>query len=147
MSNYNAKDSQVLGRQLKVQRLSIPLVITANATPASVGLSNDEPAILFLKTEGVNQIAAVADGTPTFTAANDANGIFNILVDLQEPCAKVLNAQVISRNAAAAVVCTLANTTGLTAEGDKIVLNCDTAVDLSTTSLNACLVVEYVCAE
>jgi phosphoglucosamine mutase len=58
-----------------------------------------------------------------------------------------LHPEVISRTASALVVCTLANTTGLTAAGNKIVLNCDTAVDLSTTSLNACLVVEYVAAE
>jgi len=37
--------------------------------------------------------------------------------------------------------------TGITADGDKIVLNCDTALDLSTTNLDASLVVRYVAAE
>lgn len=147
MSNYNAKDELVLGRQLKVQRLVIPLAITANATPASVVLANDAPGVLFLKSEGVDQIAAVADGTPSFTAANDANGIFNLLVKISEPVAKVMHAEVISRNASVLVVCTLANTTGKTAADDKIVLNCDTAVNLTTTNLDACLVVEYVIQE
>lgn len=148
MSNYNSKDPQVLGRQLKVQRLSIPFLITANATPASVAISCDEPSVLFLKTEGVDQIAAADDGSPSFTAANDANGIFNILVVLNESVAKVMNATVQSRTVVNKIFgCSLANTTGLTAAGDKIVLNCDSDVNLATTDLNACLIVEYVIAE
>lgn len=147
MPNYSAKDELVQGRQLKVQRVSIPFVITANATPASVAIACDEPAVLFLKTEGVNQIAAVADGSPTLASANDAAGTFNVLVRINESVAKVMQAQVIGRAAALVKNCTLANTTGLTAAGDKIVLNCTTAVNLSTTSLDGCLVVEYVTAE
>lgn len=147
MPNFASKDSQVLGRQLKVQRLCIPFSITANATPASVVLANDEPSVLFLKTEGVDQIAAADDGSPSFTAANDINGIFNILVVLNESVAKVMNARVVGRDVAKDFICTLANTTGLTAAGDKIVLNCDGDVNLATTNLNACLVVEYVIAE
>lgn len=149
--SYNSKDELVLNRQLKVQRLSIPLVITANATPASVALSNDEPAILFLKSEGVDQITpalSVADGTPSFTAANDATGIFNIMVKINENLGKVVNASVQSRNVVNKIFgCSLANTNGITAGLQKIVLNCDSDVNLSTTNLDACLVVEYVVAE
>lgn len=148
--SYNAKNELVQNRQLKVQRLVIPFLITGNATPASVVLANDEPALLFLKTQGVNQITPAldpADGTPTLAAANDASGIFNLMVKISEPVGKVMHAYVQSRDAAAIVGCTLANTSGVTAAGDKIVLNCDHTVDLSAANLNACLVLEYVCAE
>lgn len=150
MSNFNATNENVLNRQLKVQRLVIPFTITGNATPASVVIACDEPSVLFLKTEGVNQITPAldaADGTPTLTAADDSDGIFNLMVKISEPLAKVMQAKVTVRTGTAAItVCTMANTTGITAGGDKIVLNCDTAVDLSAANLNACLEVEYVIA-
>lgn len=150
MPSFYPKSELVQNRQLKVQRLVIPFVITGNATPASVAISRDEPGILFLKTEGVNQITPAldaADGTPTLASANDANGLFNLMVKISEPIGKVMRASVQSRNAAAIVGCTLANTSGITAGGDKIVLNCDTAVDLSAANLDACLELEYVVAE
>lgn len=150
MSNYNAKADLVQNRQLKVQRLVIPFTITGNATPASVVITRDEPGILFLKTEGVNQITAAldaADGTPTLAAADDSDGIFNLMVKISEPVGKVMQAKVSGRASAAIVGCTLANTTGITAGGDKIVLNCDTAVDFSAANLDGCLEVEYVVAE
>jgi len=146
MSNYYAQDSLVQGRQLKVQRLCIPFLITGNATPASVVISRDEPALLFLKTQGVDEISAVADGSPTLASATDSTGVFNLLIKLNEPCLKVMQAQVIGRAAALVKNCTLANTTGLTAAGDKIVLNCASAVDLTAGNLDGCLVVEYVTA-
>lgn len=149
--SYTPKNELVQNRQLKVQRLVIPFAITGNATPASVAISRDEPAVLFLKTEGVNQITPAldtADGTPTLVSANDGNGIFNLMLKISEPVGKVMQAKVVTRSGtAAAVVCGLANTTGITAGGDKIVLNCDTAVDLSAANLDACLEVEYVVSE
>lgn len=147
MPNYYSKDELVQGRQLKVQRLVIPFVITHNATASAVVISRDEPALLFLKTEGVDEITAVADGSPSFASPSDSAGTFNILVKLNEVAAKVMHAEVIGRDAALVKNCTLANTSGLTAAGDKIVLNCTTAVNSSTTDLNACLCVEYVIAE
>lgn len=150
MSNYNAKNELVQNRQLKVQRLVIPFTITGNATPASVVIARDEPGLLFLKTEGVNQITPAldtADGTPTLATADDSDGIFNLMIKIGEPLAKVMSARVAGRASAAIVGCTLANTNGITAGLDKIVLNCDTAVDFSAANLDGCLVVEYVVAE
>lgn len=149
MSNYYAKQELVQNRQLKVQELAIPLTITGNATPASVVVASDEPSILFLKTEGVNKITAALDGdtAPTFVSQVDANGLFSVMLKIGEPIAKVLSAQLITRNAHSAGSAKLANTTGITANGDKIVLDCDTAVDLSAASLDACLVVKYIVAE
>ena len=94
MPNFPAKDSLVLGRQLKVQRLVIPFSIVGHATASAVSISKDEPALLFIKTEGVDQITAVVDGSPTLTSANDANCIFNILVNVGESIAKVMHANV-----------------------------------------------------
>lgn len=147
MPNYASKDESVLGRQLKVQRLVIPFVITHNATASAVVISRDEPALLFLKTQGVDEITAVQDGTPSFTSPSDSAGTFNILVKLNEVAAKVMHAEVVSRTASLNQNCTLANTSGLTAAGDKIVLNCTTGVNSTTTDLDACLCVEYVIAE
>jgi hypothetical protein len=144
---YQAQDAQVQGRQLKVQRLVIPFTITHHATASLVVIAKDEPALLFLNTEGVDQITAVADGSPSFASPSDSAGTFNILVKVGESVAKVMQAQVIGRSAALVKNCTLANTTGLTAAGDKIVLNCTTAVNATTTDLNACLCIEYVIAE
>lgn len=148
--SYNATNELVQNRQLKVQRLVIPFAITGNATPASVVLASDEPAILFLKSQGVDQITDALDsddGTPTLASATDLTGIFNIMVKVGESIAKVQHAEVITRTGTAAlVVCSLADTDGITAAGDKIVLNCDTAVDLSAANLDACLVLEYVIA-
>lgn len=149
MPSYYAKQELVQNRQLKVQELAIPLAITGNATPASVVVASDEPSILFLKTEGVDKITAALNGdtAPTFVAQNDANGLFSAMLVIGEQISKVLSAELITRNAHSAGSSKIANTTGITVLGDKIVLDCDTAVDLSAASLNACLVVRYVAAE
>lgn len=145
--SFNAKQELVLGRQLKVQELCIPLVITGNATPASVALSVDEPSVLFLKTQGVDKITAALDAgetAPTFVAQNDANGLFSAMVKVGEQIEKVISANIVRRNEHGADTAKLANTTGISANGDKIVLDCDTGKDLSTSNLDACLIVRYV---
>ena len=150
MPNYPAKSDQVLGAQLKVQELCLPFVITGNATPASVAISVDDPALLFLRTEGVNKITAAldtADGTPSIVSPVDANGLFAAMIKVGEPVGKVLAALIVRRDAHGLDTCKLADTDGITAAGDKIILNCDSGVDLSAANLNACLVVKYVVAE
>jgi hypothetical protein len=150
MSNYYAKQELVQNRQLKVQELAIPLTITGNATPASVVVASDEPSIMFLKTEGVNKITAALDSgetAPTFVSQVDASGLFSVMLKIGEPIGKVLSAQLITRNGHTAGSAKLANTSGISANGDKICLDCDTAADLSAASLDACLVVKYIIAE
>ncbi len=144
--SFNAKQELVLGRQLKVQELCIPLVITGNATPASVVLATDEPSLLFLKTQGVDKITAALDAgeaAPTFVAQNDANGLFSAMIKIGEQIDKVICAQIIRRDEHGVDTGKLANTTGITANGDKIVFDCDTGKDLSLANLNACLIVRY----
>lgn len=149
MSNYNAKQDLVQNRQLKVQELAIPLAITGNATPASVIVASDEPGIVFLKTQGVDKITPALNGdtAPTFVAQNDATGLFSVMIVIGEQIGKVCSAQLVRRTAHATDSAKIANTTGITALGDKIVLDCDTAVDLSAANLDACLIVRYVAAE
>lgn len=146
---YESKDELVKGRQLKVQRLVIPFSIVGHATASLVSISKDEPALLFIKTEGVDQITAATDGSPSFTSASDANCVFNILVKINESVAKVMAARVQLRDTVNKIYgCSLANTTGLTAAADKIVLNCDGDVALNASNtLNACLELEYVISE
>ena len=150
MPNYYAKNELVQGAQLKAQELCLRLAITGNATPASVAISVDDPAILFLKTQGVDRITAAldaGDGSPTFVAQNDANGLFSAMIKVGEPVGKVLCALLVRRTAYGLDTCKLADTDGITAVGDKIVLDCDTGVDLSAANLDACLIVKYQAAE
>lgn len=150
MPSFYPKSELVQNRQLKVQRLVIPFAITGNATPASVAISRDEPALLFLKTQGVDQITAAldsGDGTPTFVAQNDANGLFSAMIKIGEQVQKVMCAHIVRRSDHGLDTCKLADTDGITAVGDKIVLDCDTGVNLSLANLDAALVVEYIVAE
>jgi len=144
MPSYYAKDSLVQNQQLKVQRLVIPFKIAHNASSASVVISANQPALLFLNTQGVNQISAVAAGSPSFASPNDAAGTFNALVQINEPVLMVCHAEVISRTGAVQAVASLANTSGLTSNGLQIVLNATTGVNASTTDFDACLVMEYI---
>lgn len=150
--SFNSKDSLVLERQNKVQRLVIPFSITASATAANVVLRNDEPARMFLRSEGVDQITTASGAlesgeTATYSvAADDSDGIFNILVKLNESCAKVMRANVTDRVNGGSQPVKLGDADGLSSLG-KIMLTCDSTVNLSTTNLDGCLEVEYVVVE
>jgi hypothetical protein len=155
--SYEAKNQLVRNRQLKVQELAIPLYITGNAAPASKTLANDEPALLFIKTEGLNQIT-VANGAMdssselsaiTFATSNDANGVFSLCLKINEQVSKVCSAQLVRRDGNETICCTFPTgaSSGISSGGDKIVLNADSAVDLSAADYNGCLIVRYVAAE
>lgn len=157
MPNYQAKNEKTLSRQLKVQELAIPMFITANATPASKTQVNDEPSMLFMNTEGISGIT-LANGAVdsaaelaalTFAAATDATGVYNLLVRIGEQVQKVVSAQVVRRDGNEVISCTFptGSSQGITSLGDKIVLNCDSAVNFATTNYDASLVIRYVAAE
>lgn len=77
---YQPKDTEVYTRQLKVQRLVIPFVITANATPSSKTLTNDDPQILSLQTQGISQIPNPnAPSSPAGTVALASAANYGIL--------------------------------------------------------------------
>lgn len=145
--SFLAKGVQALDRQLKVQRLTIPFTVTFSATAANVVLANDEPSVLFLQSQGIDQItaadsvaaAAYADTTPT-----DSSGQLNILVKVGESVAKVMQARM--RNRVTGVEYTVYQDTGGTngvSTTGNMMLYVATAVNFTTTSLNACLSIDY----
>lgn len=158
MPSYQAKQELQSRRQLKVQKMSIPFLITANATPASKVVTRDEPGILFLNVEGISGITVAAGAMDTsaelsaitFATATDSTGVFNACVRVGEQIAKVCSARITSRAGASDVVAATfptGATTGITSVGDKIVLNLDCGRDFSAANGDYCLEVEYVLAE
>ena len=145
--SFQAKNENVLGRQLKVQRLVIPFTLTASATPAAVVLATDEPSVMFLQSEGVNQITAAASGdTATYTVSPvDASGELNIYIKiLSDVATKVCRAAMVSRTTGVAQPVKLGSATGISTNG-AIMLTLDSAVNHATTSVDGCIEVEYVC--
>lgn len=158
MPSFNAKQENVQKRALKVQKLSIPFYITANATPASKVVTRDEPSLLFLNVQGISGISVAAGAFDssaeasaiTFASAADATGVFSALVRIGEPLAKVCSAMIVSRSGASDIVAATfptGATSGISSLGDKIVLNFDCARDFSSADGDYCLQVEYVVSE
>jgi hypothetical protein len=153
--SYQAKDSAVRGRQLKVQSLSIPLSIPAGAASVTV----DEPSLLFLRTaafDGITTGTGALDAgqtAPTFVAPANATGKFAALVRVGEQLSKVVSAKLTSRSGNTCLGVALADSDGIDAIGDKIVLNVHvvdatgTDVNLGSTAVDACLEVQYVVAD
>lgn len=148
--SYQAKNELVRARQLKTQRLSLPFAITYNATPASVAVVESDPAILGVKTEGINHTTALlasADTTPTFASCVDANGVFAALIVIGEQVTKVVSVLCVGRTNAEVINGTLTATpaTGIVAGGalDKICVNFDSGVNFATTSYAGTIIVEY----
>lgn len=152
MPSYYPTDSQVDDRQLKVQRLVIPFTVTGSATSANVVLRTDEPSIMFLRSEGVDQITvasgALASGeTATFTTAPvDATGILNCLVKLNEVAVKVVEAYVWRRDTGAFQAVFLGDADGLSSLG-KIMLAIDSNANFTSGNLDASLCVSYIISE
>lgn len=150
---FEAKKPIVREKQLKVQSLYLPFSIVGNATPASVAVTRDDPAILFIRTEGTDSITEAAgaldagETDPSFATEVDANGVFSLLVKIEEAIHKVVAAKIIRRNGQEVISCSMADTDGISANGDKIVLNADSGVDLSAATLDAALEVHYIVSE
>lgn len=156
--SYDAKNELVRGRQLKVQEVAIPFLITANATPASKVITRDEPALLFLNVEGINQCTVAAGAfdssaeaaAVTFATPTDSTGVFGCLVRINEPVQKVVSARIVSRAGASDIVAATfptGATSGITSLGDKIVLNLDCGRDFSAANGDYALEIKYVTAE
>jgi len=100
---YDAKNPQVEEQALIVERLVLPFKIAGNASSTAVLATSEESDIIFFKTQGTDQIAAeisADERSPVFgDAANDANGVFNIMVKIDEPIGKVCDARLYRRGA------------------------------------------------
>lgn len=151
---YEPKDSQVRGRQLKVQRLVVPVVINADGTPEDKTFDIDEPSLVFLKTQGKDDITVASGAVDTqaeldaitFMASDDMNGDFSILIRINEPVVKVMSVKG-ADNANFGIyggTFPTGATSGITSLGDKIVVDMSSGVDLSTDSIDMALEVEYV---
>lgn len=159
MPSYYPKDDQVERRSLLVQKLTIPLFVTANATPASKVIVSDEPSLLFYNTQGNGNctVAAGAFDTSaeaaaiTFASATDTTGIFSVLVrtNEQNPLVKVMYVRIVRRDGNESVMGTPCSGSAqfLTSVGNKIVADFDSAVNLATTNGDYCLEVEYIAAQ
>lgn len=151
--SYESKSSVVRARQLKVQKLSVPFSLTANATPASVVLANDEPSAMFIKSEGVDQItgALATSETATFVDAPvDANGILNILIKVEEKVLKIVSARMHSLATGVAQPLYRGSASGVSTGsggGKSIMLTLDSAVNHATTNVDGCIEVEYIIDE
>jgi len=150
---YEAKNEQPKGVQLKVQSLYCHFFIDGNATPANVLHRPDDPSVLFLKTEGVNDISSSTgaldsgEASPTTVAPSNAAGKYSALIKVGEKVKRIVSAKAVRQDSPEVIGCTLANTTGLSANSDKIVLDIDSAVDLSAGDYRAALEVHYVVDE
>lgn len=155
-ASYQAKNQSQLQRQLKVQKLSIPFVIVGNATSSSVAVSNDEPAVMFIKTAGVDQITpALASGeTATYSVSPvDASGIFNILVKIQEPVQKIVSCHAHDTVLGTLQPVKLGSSSGISVlssglVGQSIMLTCTASQSIATSNtVNGTLEVEYAVNE
>lgn len=155
MSNFDAKNELVRARQLKVETLRIPFTITGASSTQNVVTTTDEPAILFIQTQGTNRIT-VADGAlatgesaPTYASPTDSTGAFAILVRVKETAVKAMSCTLTKRTANGVQSCSLANTTGITNGGDGFCFNATSSVDFTSGSntLDACLEVSYIVTE
>jgi hypothetical protein len=147
MSTYNSKDSLVLDRQLKVQRLVIPFKIVGSATSANVVISCDEPSIMFLATEGVDQITdALADGeTASYTQSpDDSDGKFNIFVKVGEEVEKICQSRVSNRTTGVQSPSFLGDADGLSSD-KNMMISVDSADNIASSStFEYCLELEYI---
>lgn len=152
MATFDAREDLVRGRGQKVQKLSIPLTITASGTPASKVVLNDEPSILFINVEGIVGISTATgalvsgESAPSLATATDSTGVINVCVLIKEPLLKIMHLELVSRDTAAGYVkpgVILALSTG-TGGGQSVFANITTGVNLTTTAIDACLLVEYI---
>lgn len=154
--NYNPKQAQVAKPALEVQTLRLPFTIAGSATSANVVVTPSYPAVLFCKTLGTNTITAAAgaldsgEATPTLQVEDDSAGKFSLLVKVSESITSIVAARIsrLGGSDANPGSVALANTTGLTANGDKIVLDINTGVAHNTAgTITYCLEISYVAAQ
>lgn len=152
--SFDPKNEIVRGKALRVQELALNFAITGSATSGNVVVSVDDPALLFIRTQGTDRITVAqgaldaADTAPTYASPVDANGVFNILVRINESVAKVVAAILARRDATEVIAATLpsAPTDGIVAGGnrDKIALNADSAANIATGNYDGCLILKYM---
>lgn len=155
MASRDAKNELVRDKLLKVQTLRLPFTITGASSTQNVVVTQEDPSLLFIRTQGQDRITVAAgalvtgQSAPSYASAVDSAGQFGIMVRVYETVTEVLGAKIVHRSAGGSVLgCGLANTTGIGPNSDQICLNADVAEDFSTSAvLDAYLEVSYINAE
>jgi hypothetical protein len=156
--SFNPQNESTAQAALEVQTLVLPFEITGSATAASVVFKSHYPALLFAKTQGVDQCTEAAgaldsdDTVPTFASASDSGGDFGIIVRVGEEIEKVVSCMVeiaSAENAGANGIYCSAPSTGIVAGGalDKIAMDVKNAPAFNTSvTVKGCIVVRYIVA-
>jgi hypothetical protein len=121
-------------------------------------LTKDEPALLFLKVEGIDQCTVAAGcfdtsaeaSAITFATSADSTGIFSCVVKISESLSKVVSARIVSRAGTSDIVAATfptGATSGISSAGDKIVLDFNAGRDFSSANGDYCLEIKYVVAD
>lgn len=119
----------------KMQRLVFQATVVFNATPADKAHICDIPGGVFLRSEGKTaQCDAVEDLAAQVPTADDGTGVFALLIDDQVE--KIYSA------AATADSGTVTVASEISTDG-RLILEFDSSLDLSTTSLTLTITVEY----
>jgi len=150
---YDAKNAPQSGRQLEVQRLVIPVLLTGAASPASVSLMCDEPEFVFFRSSSVDQITAQLDTneTATYSASpSDGSGVVQCLIRISEPLAKICKVSLVNRKGVNTnIYAYLGSDTGITTGTDggqqiMAILNVANALNSGSSVNDCCLEVNYI---
>lgn len=152
--SFIAKNVAPRASQLKVQKLSLPLVIVGNATPASKTVTEYDRNVLFMQVEGIDHASVAAgaldsdDTVPTFQTVDDSDGKISCVIRIDEELEKVVSAKLISLTDGSIIAGKLpsAPASGIVAGGDldKIALDFDSAINFESGTHNLCIEVEYI---
>jgi len=138
MSDILEKNALYNDHMIRQRHLVAKVKILGNATPASKTHISDISDSIILRSEGLISIAdGIEDLSASFTAANDINGIFGILIQV-ENCQKILKAQVLNEAGTDEL------NSSFISSSKNIGLDMDSAINLSTTDQEFTIVLDYL---
>jgi hypothetical protein len=121
---------------LSMRSLVIRCSVTANATPASKVHTTDLPGVVYLKTQGKDDVTAQESGAVTGTQT-DASGQIGVLIKLPDAATEVtmLSVEDVAGNASGTLTVSRILTDGITAGGniELQVAGLDTMASVSPT--------------
>lgn len=128
-------NSTLQARILKTKRIAVTVAVTGNATPASKVLKTDLPSVAIMVAEG--QTSNLPSGVTTVTPA-DLTGKFSVVLDLAAigDVSKVLKVEVTN--------VTSTQTAAISLSNEHIVVDVDSAADLTAADASCILFIEYL---
>lgn len=144
------KNDVLENHMLKQARLPFSIGIVHHATPASKKHSNDMDGLVFIATEGKDDITAIEDisGMTSYASPADnstGDSIFQVLVKDLGTIDKVYNVSVVDLGgtATSVAVTLLGASNGLTTNGNIAMQIAGTGLDLSAEDASLALIIEY----